>query len=148
MNDDLVDAAFLALIDDDEHSAQLLTRTLMDRGAPGVRYYGDAELAHRRLGALLADPEANLPRVIIVDLKEHSGANLEFLETARQLLGQCGVSVVVLTAHDDDARRQALLDHGAASVLVRHADRDAYRRVAADIVQYATHQARFEAVGM
>ena len=148
MNDDLEDAAFLALIDDDAHSAQLLTRTLLDQGASGVHCYGDAGLAITRLRALMADPAATLPQLIIVDLKEHSGANLEFLETARQLLRNFGVSVVVLAAQKDEARRQALLANGAASVWVRHADRDAYRRVAADIVQFATHQQRLEAVGM
>lgn len=148
MNDDLEDTSFLALIDDDAHSAQLLTRTLLEQGAPGVQNYGDAGLAMSRLNGLMADPAAALPQLIIVDLKEHSGANLEFLETARQLLRHCGVSVVVLSAHKDEARRQALLANGAASVWIRHADRDSYRRVAADIVQFATHQQRLEAVGM
>ena len=146
---DYVDfASFVALIDDDEYSAHLLTRTLIDQGAHGVQCYGDAGKAFSRLRAVLSDPTAAWPVLIILDLKEHSGANLEFLESIRQLTRQHGVPVTVLAPQTDEQCRQALLASGAAAVFVRHAERDAYRRVAADIIHFATLQQRPEAVGM
>ena len=42
MNDDVDYASFVALVDDDGHSAHLLTRTLLAQNAPGVQCYGDA----------------------------------------------------------------------------------------------------------
>lgn len=146
---DFVDyASFVALIDDDEHSAHLLTRTLVDQGAHGVQCYGDANQGFIRLRAVLSDARAAWPEIVILDLKEHSGANLEFLETIRQLTRQHGVPVVVLAPQPDETCRQALLAAGAAAVFVRHADRDAYRRVAADIIQFGAVQQRPTAVGM
>ena len=145
---DYVDyASFVALIDDDEHSAHLLTRTLVGQGAHGVQFYGDAAQARLRLQAVLNDPTATWPSLIIVDLKEHSGANLEFITSIRQLTRQNGVSVVVL-AKTDEFARQALLASGAAAVFERHAERDAYHRTAAEIVEFVTLERRPEAVGM
>ncbi|WP_193334956.1 response regulator [Devosia beringensis] len=141
-------ASFVALIDDDEHSAHLLTRTLVDQGAHGVQSYGDANQALVRLKAVLSDVTAAWPALIILDLKEHSGANLEFLDTIGQLTCQHGVPVVVLAPQQTEQCRQALLANGAAAVFVRHAERDAYRRVAADIVEFVTLSQRPEAVGM
>ena len=148
MNNYIGYASFAALIDDDEHSAHLLTRTLVDQGAHGVQDYGNANNALIRLKAVLGDPTAAWPAVIIVDLKAHSGANLEFVDTIGQLTLQCDVPVVVLTPDRDEAHRQLLLKSGAAAVFPRHADRDAYRRVAADIVEFWTLTGRPEAVGM
>ena len=141
-------ASFVALIDDDEHSAHLLTRTLVDQGAHGVQSYGDATKALVRLKAVLSDVTAAWPALIILDLKEHSGANLEFLDTIGQLTRQHDVPVVVLAPQPTEQCRQALLANGAAAVFVRHAERDAYRRVAADLVEFVTLSQRPEAVGM
>tara|TARA_R110002020_G_scaffold16586_8_gene58610 strand:- start:301 stop:735 length:435 start_codon:yes stop_codon:yes gene_type:complete len=141
-------ASFVALIDDDEHSAHLLTRTLVEQGAHGVQCYGDATKAFIRLRAVLGDATAARPVLIILDLKEHSGANLEFLAAIRQLTRRHDVPVVVLAHQADDSCREALLASGAAAVFARHGERDAYRRVAAEIIEFATLEQRPEAVGM
>ena len=148
MNDYVDYASFAALIDDDEHSSHLLTRTLVDQGAHGIQYYGDAISSLARLQVVLKDPTAAWPALIIVDLKAHSDANLEFLGVIRQLTRQSGVPVVVLAPQHGEQHRQALLNGGAAEVFVRHADRDAYRAVAADIVEFWALARRPEAVGM
>lgn len=148
MNDYVDYASFVALIDDDEHSAHLLTRTLVDQGAHGVQGYGDAIAALVRLKAVLSDASATRPSLIVVDLKAHSGANLEFMGTIQQLTRQSGVPVVVLSPQLEEQGRRALIESGAAAVFVRHAERDAYRRVAADIVEFGTLTQRPVAVGM
>jgi len=141
-------ASFAALIDDDEHSAHLLTRTLVAQGAPGIQLYGDAAAALLRLQAVLGDRTAARPALIIVDLKAHSGATVEFLSSIQQLIRQHDVPLVVLAPELNEERRRALFDLGAAGVFVRHADRDAYRGVAADIVEFWAQTERSEAVGM
>lgn len=139
--------SFVALIDDDARSANLLTRTLVAHSAPGVQYYGDGVAALPRLQAVISDSAANRPAMIVLDLKAHSAANLDYLVTIAPLLAKIDIPFVVLTAQADTQSR-ALLDHGAAAVFVRHADRDAYRRVAADIIEFGTPSERPVAVGM
>ena len=148
MNDYVDYASFVALIDDDEHSAHLLTRTLVDKGAHGVQNYGDAAKALVRLQAVLNDKGASWPGMIVVDLKAHSGANLEFLDKIRQLTVRSNVPVVVLAPQPTEQCRLALLEAGADAVFTRHADRDAYRRVAADMVEFWALSQRPVAVGM
>jgi DNA-binding response OmpR family regulator len=148
VNDYVDYASFVALIDDDEHSAHLLTRTLVAHSAPGVQCYGDASAALMRLKPVLSDPSASRPALIIVDLKAHSNANLEFLAANGQLIRQHGVPLVVMSPLLEEQSRRALLDSGASAVFVRHADRDAYRRVAGDIVEFWAHSQRPVAVGM
>ncbi|MGV8854421.1 MAG: hypothetical protein ACOH2L_07210 [Devosia sp.] len=147
MNDYADYASFVALIDDDTHSADLLTRTLVAQSAPGVQYYGNAIAGLSRLKAVISDASAYRPALIIVDLKSHSNANLEFLATVAPVLAQVGIPMIVLTALVEEQGR-ALLDHGAAAIFNRHADRDAYRRVAADIVEFWALTQRPVAVGM
>ena len=40
------DNSFIALIDDDGHSAYLLTRMLLGQGSPDVRHLGEIGRAH------------------------------------------------------------------------------------------------------
>ncbi|UJW87038.1 response regulator [Devosia sp. SL43] len=139
---------FLALIDDDQHSAHLLTRMLVAHGSPDIAWYGDASDGAARLHAVLADINANWPSLLIVDLKSHSGANLDFLSSIQHLARQKGVPVVVMAAATDRQGRQALLDAGASAVFFRQAELDAYRREAAGIVSFWARSQRLDAVGM
>lgn len=148
MNDHVDYASFVALIDDDEHSAHLLTRTLVAHGAAGVQSYGDSAAALLRLKAVLSDQTATRPALIVLDLKAHSDANVEFLEAIQHLIARAGVPVVVLAPLQAEQRRQALLKKGASAVFVRHAERDAYRGVAGDIVEFWAQTQRPVAVGM
>ncbi|MBU1305753.1 MAG: hypothetical protein KKF33_09555, partial [Alphaproteobacteria bacterium] len=88
------------------------------------------------------------PTVLIVDLKSHSGANLEFVESVQGLLKGKGIAVLVLAAEAGKEARNALLNAGAAKVFVRHANVEAYTDVAADMVEFCSLAQRAEAVGM
>ncbi|MGV8831056.1 MAG: hypothetical protein ACOH2N_03695 [Devosia sp.] len=148
MNECLDYASFVALVDDDEHSTHLLTRTLVDQGAHGVQAYGDADAALGRLKAVLGDRSAAQPEMIIIDLKAHSGANLEFLCAIKELIRHNHVPAVVMVQVPEEQGRRILLENGASAVFVRHRERDAYRRVAADIIEFWAQTQRPEAVGM
>lgn len=139
---------FVALVDDDQHSAHLLTRMLLAHGSPDIQWYGGATDGRLMLGDILADPQANWPGMLIVDLKAHSGANLEFVASIQALTRQKGVPVVVMSPLLDRAGREALHEAGAAAVFFRHAELDAYRREAAGIVSFWARNQRLDAVGM
>lgn len=139
---------FIALVDDDQHSAHLLTRMLIAHGSPSVQWYGAADAGHAMLDAVLANPMASWPDLLIVDLKSHSGANLEFLYSIQSLARQKGVPVAVMSPPLERAGRDALHDAGASAVFFRRAELDAYRREAAGIVSFWARSQRLDAVGM
>lgn len=141
------EAPFIALIDDDGHSAQLLQRTLRAEGAPDVRHLGCAVEGQAALSRALNTPHT-WPAMVVVDLKAHSGANVEFLERNRALLGESGIPVAVMTQPTDRAGRQRLHDAGAAAVFFRQAERDAYRHEAAGLLSFWARFKRLDTVGM
>ena len=148
MNVYVDNSPFVALIDDDQHSAHLLTRMLIAHGSPDVHAYGNAVDGAARLHAVLGDINANWPSLLIVDLKSHSSANFEFVSTIQHLARQKGVPVVVMAPTLDRQGRQALLEAGASAVFFRQAELDAYRREAAGIVSFWARNQRLDAVGM
>jgi DNA-binding response OmpR family regulator len=148
LNDYVDDLPFVALIDDDRHSAHLLTRMLLAHGSPDVRHYGDAAEGRQAFETVVADPEANWPGLLIVDLKSSSTANLDFVASIQSLARQKGVPVVVMAQKIDRAGREALHDAGASAVFFRQAELEAYRREAAGIVSFWARNQRLDAVGM
>jgi DNA-binding response OmpR family regulator len=148
LNDFVENLPFVALVDDDEHSARLLTRMLVAHGSPEVQWYGDAHDGRLLLASVLANPAADWPGLLIVDLKAHSGANVEFIASIQSLARQKGVPVVAMVAPLDREGRQALLEAGASAVFFRQAQLDAYRREAAGIVSFWARSQRLDAVGM
>lgn len=139
---------FIALVDDDAHSADLLIRALTAQGAPRVRpLFGDAEGIESLL-AVIGDVDNTWPDIVIIDLKAHSGANADFLARYHPLLRQKGIPVVVMTAPTGGAGRQALLEAGASAVFFRQAEREAYVNEATAIVSFWARQQRLDAVGM
>lgn len=148
MNGFLENAPFVALIDDDQHSAQLLTRMLLAHGAPEIRWYGAQSDAQARLTAELANPRADRPGLIIVDLKAHSGANVEFLRSVNHMLRQSGILAVAMVQPVDQSQHDSLRQAGAAAIFNRHAELAAYRREAASLVSFWARSQRLEAVGM
>ena len=139
---------FIALIDDDAHSAHLLTRMLLAHGAPDVKHFNSPVMGEAFLAATLADTKLEWPGVVIVDLKAHSGANADFVIRNQALLRQKGIPLAVMTQAMDRAGRQALHDAGASAVFFRQSDLDAYRREAASIVSFWARSQRLDAVGM
>lgn len=148
MNDNVENVPFMALIDDDQHSAHLLTRMLIAHGAPEIRHYGAAADGRARLQAVLGDFHTSWPSLLIVDIKSHSGGNLEFVASIQSLTRQKGLPVVVMAPTLAREGRQALLDAGASAVFFRQAELDAYRREAAGIVSFWARSQRLDAVGM
>lgn len=148
MNEYVENPPFVALIDDDPHSAHLLSRMLAAAGAPEIRYYGDA----REGGIMLADafggPASGHPAHLVIDLKAHSQANRDFLLTIRPLLHRTGLEAVVMAQTSDPLLARSLHEAGAAAVFIRHAELEAYRRQAADIVGFWARDRRLEAIGM
>ena len=148
MNDYVENMPFVALVDDDQHSAHLLTRMLLAHGAPDIQLYGGSSDGRTMLASVLANPMANWPSLLIVDLKAHSGANLEFLTAIQSLARQKGVPVAVMSPPLDRQGRDALHEAGASAVFFRHSELDAYRREAAGIVSFWARCQRLDAVGM
>ena len=61
LNDYVENLPFVALVDDDQHSAHLLTRMLLAHGSPDIQWYGGAADGRLALGNVLANPTANWP---------------------------------------------------------------------------------------
>lgn len=139
---------FVALVDDDQHSAHLLTRMLLAHGSPRIEWYGGAVDGRLMLANVLSNPAADWPSLLIVDLKAHSGANLEFVASIQSLTLPRGVPVVVMAPPLQRQDREALHEAGASGVFFRHAELDAYRREAAGIVSFWARSQRLDAVGM
>jgi len=142
------DRSFIALIDDDAHSSYLLSRMLRAEQAPPVRYLGGATEGEVAMTVTLADVSADWPDLLIIDLKSHSGANLEFLHRNNTLLRQKGIPVAVMTPPSDREARETLHRAGASAVFFRQSELDAYRHEAAAIVSFWARNQRLDAVGM
>ncbi|HTM79163.1 MAG TPA: hypothetical protein VL133_16235, partial [Devosia sp.] len=63
-------------------------------------------------------------------------------------IGNLDIPVVVMAPQLERAAAEALHDAGAAAVFTRHAERDAYRREAANIISFWARSQRLDAVGM
>ncbi|KKC32207.1 hypothetical protein [Devosia psychrophila] len=148
MNEYVENAPYVALIDDDQHSAALLTRMLVAHGSPRIQWYGNTAVAHSTIATTLSDPKASWPSLIIIDLKAQSQASIEFLRSIQPLAYQKGVNAVVMVPPDGRQHREALEDAGASAIFIRHAEPDAYRREAASLVSFWARSQRLDAVGM
>ena len=139
--------AFLALVDDDAHSARLLTRMLLAHGSPPVQWLDSAGAGAAELGDILADSLRQRPSLVIVDLKASSTATRVFVTTLRQMEGADALLIAAMSPSLDRDTRNALLDAGANAVFERHADVNAYRREAANLVSYWVRNQRIYANG-
>jgi DNA-binding NtrC family response regulator len=135
----------IALVDDDFHSARLLTRMLAAHGAPHVERMSDPATALETLVAMSAAAPFGDGCLVVVDLKASSTASQDFI--ARLKHEAPGLLVVAMAPTLDRNTRNALLDAGAAAVFERHGELDAYRREAANIVGYWVRSQRLDAVG-
>jgi CheY-like chemotaxis protein len=124
----------IALVDDDYHSARLMTRTLEACGAPSVGRMPDAERAVDVLAGRSAEPEL----LAVVDLKSSSTATRDFIE--RLKTHAPSLLVVAMATSLDREARSALIEAGAAAVFQRHSDIALYRREAASIVDFWARQ--------
>lgn len=139
---------FIALIDDDTHSAYLLSRILAECGAPHALHLGDGVEGLAALRRLLADTNGAWPDLLVVDLKSHSKASLEFVTDHHLWLHQKGVELAVVIPPTDRHGRNAYFEAGTDAVFFRQPELDAYRREAEGIVSFWARNARLDAVGM
>jgi CheY-like chemotaxis protein len=133
----------IALVDDDYHSARLLTRALEACGAPSVGRLPDVDRAVDEL-AQMAVPDGGR-FMAVVDLKAHSEATRDFIARLKALAPD--VVVVAMAPSLDRDTRGALLGAGAAAVFERHADLVLYRREAASIVDFWARRTRLDRTG-
>ena len=124
----------IALVDDDFHSARLMTRTLETCGAPSISRMPNAEHALDVLAGLTAQAEF----LAVVDLKSSSTATRDFIE--RLKIRAPSVLVVAIATSLDRETRGKLIEAGAAAVFERHSDIALYRREAASIVNFWARQ--------
>src|SRR5690606_28630616 len=123
-----------ALVDDDYHSARLMTRTLEACGAPSVSRMPDAERAVEALAMMAPQSEF----LAVVDLKASSTATRDFIERLKTRAPS--VLVVAMATSLDRETRGKLIGAGAAAVFERHSDIALYRREAASIVDFWARQ--------
>ena len=139
---------FIGLIDDDGHSAHLFIRMLAANEGPSVCHYGDADAGMADLAEVLGNPKASWPDLLVVDLKGHSDATLEFVRRHHVELRQKGVSLVVMVPPYDGVRRMTYLEAGAAAVFFRQPELNAYRQELTAITNFWADTGRLDAVGM
>ena len=135
----------IALVDDDFHSARLLTRMLAAHGGPHVERLSNPETA---LDALIALDSASVgagPYMVVVDLKSSSTATHDFIVKLKH--DAPGLLVVAMSPSLDRETRNSLLDAGASAVFERHGELNAYRREAANFVGFWVRSRRLDAVG-
>lgn len=148
MTSPFAQAPFIGLIDDDGHSAHLFMRVLAANDGPSVRHYSDDDEAIDDLAQVLSDPQSHWPELLVVDLKGHSHANLEFVRRYQAWLHQKGVALLVMVPPTNRAGRMVYLEAGATAVFFRQSEADAYRHELAGIANFWARTERLDAVGM
>jgi CheY-like chemotaxis protein len=138
---------YLVLVDDDPHSARLLTRMLLAHGAPSIQWIENSAEGLSQIKELLGGAAKHLPGLVIVDLKTSSTASAEFIAEITGLERSRSLVIAAMAPSLDRATRESLLDAGADAVFERHADLQAYRAEAAAIVSFWVRNQRLDAVG-
>jgi CheY-like chemotaxis protein len=138
---------FMALVDDDSHSARLMIRMLLAHGAPSVSWLNGESLATAEIHRLLEDDRAVTPGLVVVDLKASSSATLDFIAKLRGMRDGDTLLIAAIAPTLDREPREALLSAGADAVFERHADINSYRREAAAIVSFWVRNQHLDAVG-
>ena len=138
---------YLMLVDDDAHSARLLTRMLLAHGAPSIQWVEDSAQGLSQIKGLLAEPGKHLPGLVIVDLKSSSTAASEFIAEVAGLERSRSLVIAAMAPNLDRTTRDSLLNAGADAVFERHADLQAYRAEAAAIVSVWVRNQHLDVVG-
>ena len=138
---------YMALVDDDSHSARLMIRMLLAHGAPSVSWLNGEALATAELGKLLDDDLAALPGLVIVDLKNSSTATRDFIVKLRAMRDGRSLLIAAVAATLEKDVRDVLLNAGADAVFERQADVNSFRREAAAMVSFWVRNQHLDAVG-
>jgi DNA-binding response OmpR family regulator len=148
MNLHFSDQAYLALIDDDPHSARLLMRMLIAHGAPGIEWFGDGEAGARRIAGILGQPGAERPSLVIVDLKGPPTVARDCIAAIRALRDAEKLLIVAMAPDLQRDARDSLIAAGADAVFQRYDDLTEFRRETANLVSFWVRSQRFRAVGV
>ena len=135
----------IALVDDDYHSARLMTRMLEAHGGPQVLRLPNPQVAIEALAEVVVTPPVAGQCMAVVDLKSSSTATRDFVALLKHRVPRLLV-VAMAPSLDRDVRNE-LLDAGASAVFERHSDITLYRREAASIVSFWVRNQRLDAVG-
>jgi CheY-like chemotaxis protein len=135
----------IALVDDDYHSARLLTRMLEAHGGPQVQRLPDPQGAIEALTEVVLSPPVAGQCMAVIDLKSSSTATRDFIALLKHRAPQLLV-VAMAPSLDRDVRNE-LLEAGASAVFERHSDISLYRREAASIVAFWVRNQSLDAVG-
>lgn len=135
----------IVLVDDDYHSARLMTRMIAAHDGPRVIRFADGQAALTALVAIADYPPTSEQCMVVVDLKASSTASLDFILSLKQRAPRLLV-VAVASTLDRDVRND-LIDAGATAVFQRQADLNLYRNEAASIVSFWARSQRLDAVG-
>ena len=135
----------IALVDDDYHSARLMTRMIEAHGGPQVLRLPDPGVAIEALADATTTPMVAGQCMAIVDLKSSSTATRDFIVRLKHVAPD--LLVVAMAPSLDREVRNELLDAGASAVFERHSDITLYRREAANIVAFWVRNQRLDAVG-
>lgn len=136
------------VIDDDLHSARFLLGTLAKCGGPGAVHLGDEREGLSALQRSLALSAEARPELLVVDIKSHSGAVLDFVTRHGDWLRQNGVHLAVLIPPAETSVRDTYYEAGADAVFFRQPELEAYRREVAGIIGFWARTRRLDAVGM
>jgi len=147
MNGPSADQPFMALVDDDSHSARLMIRMLLAHGAPSVSWLDGEALATAELTKLLDDDRAALPGLVIVDLKASPSATADFVVRLRGMRDGRALLIGAMADNLERETREVLLNAGADAVFERQPDVNSFRREAAAIVSFWVRNQRLDAVG-
>lgn len=130
------DEPALFLVDDDGHSARFLVRALGTVGADGIRVVVlGPEDAARRLAAP-SPADGDRPGMVLVDLKAHSRATLDFVARTAPDAARRGIPVAAMAPTLEAPVRNTLIEAGAAAVFERNAELALYLREIADLADF------------
>ncbi len=138
---------FLVLVDDDVHSARLMSRMLLAHGAPSIEWVDQSEAGLSKIKIALSGTNMSNSGLVIVDLKSSSTATSDFVAKVSELDPRRDIPLVGMVPDGDRSCRDRLLGAGAHAVFERKADLHDYRAEAAAIVRFWVRNQHLEAVG-
>jgi len=136
----------VALVDDNVHSARLFLRALAGYGYR-ARWLGNGDRAARALDAIFSGGNEAPPQLIVVDLKQRTGATAAFIARFGRSAQKMGSTLVAMVPSLAAEYRQDVLHAGAAAVFERHAERAQYHREIGALIEFWGRAERPRRVG-
>lgn len=137
MTDIAKDRPVFMLVDEHLHSARLLRRILRKLDIPAqLIWLGDGPRALRRLKTIFRQTPHLAPDLLIVDLKQRTGATEAFLDDVAHMARESGIPIAALAPSLDPDLRHSLIAAGAVGVFERHHDLRAYRREISELALF------------